>query len=330
MPNADTHALQHAIDRLLKQAYKGAKQAVEAGFRLRYSAWTEPGGNEPAEFPAAFSTEEEIAKWIADQGGLDRDEECNRIDPEIARLAQALRMFRDSFHETHLRTEHSATPIPERLRPAILFEANGPIYRANKLASKLRFIICREAAPGLKDNYAAFSVPTEAYPRIKEALATLEFPAPTDQWLAELATDLDRAQDRLRQRLLQEAALVLKPMPAQSAPASEAKQDEGEKPGASSILPALLSASDLATRVQRNRKSVTSFLSRFAENFPIAGWPRRTSGNRNRRTFTAPPTYGPPLRGGQRKTLALEARPKHGGKFPGPPPSKSRQISCFA
>lgn len=205
MPHADTLALQHAIDRLLKQAYKGAKQAVEAGFRLRYSAWTEPEGNEPAEFPAEFSSEEEIATWIAGQGGLDRDEKCNRIDAEIARLAQALRMFRDSFHETHLRTEHSATPIPERLRPAILFGADGPIYRANKLASKLRFIICREAAPGLKDNYAAFPVPTEAYPRIKEALATLEFPDALAQWEKAMAADLKRARERLSDRLAEES-----------------------------------------------------------------------------------------------------------------------------
>jgi len=58
--------------------------------------------------------------------------------------------------------------------------------------------------------------------------------------------------------------------PAEPAPLpTETKQSEGEKPntdvGTESILPALLSASDIANRIKRKPKSVSSFLSRLAE-----------------------------------------------------------------
>lgn len=60
--------------------------------------------------------------------------------------------------------------------------------------------------------------------------------------------------------------------PSTSAPPNGTQQGEGEKPKPAAtteaILPALLSASDIAARINRKRESVTSFLTRFAEKYP--------------------------------------------------------------
>ena len=54
------------------------------------------------------------------------------------------------------------------------------------------------------------------------------------------------------------------PATSPAPPPTGASVNEGEKPPADSILPTLLSASDIANRIQRNRSSVGTFLRRFA------------------------------------------------------------------
>lgn len=60
--------------------------------------------------------------------------------------------------------------------------------------------------------------------------------------------------------------------PPNAATPTGTQQGEGEKPKpdatTEAIPPALLSASDIAARINRKRESVTSFLTRFAEKFP--------------------------------------------------------------
>jgi len=62
------------------------------------------------------------------------------------------------------------------------------------------------------------------------------------------------------------AILDAKPATAPAAPTvTSSGGAEGGTPPTDSVMPALLSASDIAKRIKRNPKSVTSFLTRFAE-----------------------------------------------------------------
>ncbi len=83
---------------------------------------------------------------------------------------------------------------------------------------------------------------------------------------------LQEIKKRIGDRFSPKAARLAPMPPSTSATPNGTQQGEGgkTKPNATTeaILPVLLSASDIASRIKKNPKSVTSFLSRFAERNP--------------------------------------------------------------
>jgi hypothetical protein len=232
------------------------------------------GDSSPSAVPASTASEDEDEATTTDTGAslILPDPKPDGTNPFRVIVWILFTAFVAARHLTHARKARLALlgremRTEERDGVRVLHWEDDVDWRAvERELSRLIFFRWDKARSDARKLCAAHGIPFNVYdPLLKAASDHLEEIRSIIQGVAgkEVYPDHD-----INRRLYE---LADSTTPTSAPPASK-KQAEGakSKPKATTgeILPALLSASDIATRIGRLRSSVTSFLTRFAETHP--------------------------------------------------------------